>query len=577
MTTLKINSIEKPIEEWKLSKAKIDRRNCACDTFEALFCNPQIANGISIGDILEIFQNNIRKFFGRVTKLTIKGSGEFSQIEMLAKNSWNDLEECVYQQNWAQRRMNGSELILENVLRSKVVLGQNESGNKIDIPTQIVDILNFAKSCGANFEIGNINVASEMLFDEARDITCAEAITRVLKWLPNTCIYFDYSSQDLPTINIIARDKLENVQTQIYSGSVKNFEITPRPDLCLNGVCVKYESEDIINHESSISITEDKYPPNFDSRAQKALVMSVELDGQTSVCQSYEAVCETINPSNPSWWIRHVPELKNATNIVIENISRSGFLDRELREGCLPTNSSVKSETDTISAQITYNEPSLDGEFEESTSTLFNIKMVTTNAVTGTYNIWNTSSTRETPPLGLAKAIYDATSQMQYEGSISIINGDASDFAGKNICICGYTSELEQRAIQVVSLSQNLFDNVLRVNFGAPKHLYPDNIAELFRINRNRKFSVSAGSRATGKISASTTCSMNIISANSQKSTSRSSAVVILSPDGNKSIKLNTNDLSMSSRAKFREISICYNGRGAKAKFLMTEPVYDEY
>ena len=39
------------------------------------------------------------------------------------------------------------------------------------------------------------------------------------------------------------------------------------------------------------------------------------------------------------------------------------------------------------------------------------------------------------------------------------------------------------------------------IKFGPPKHLYPDNIDELFRINRNRKVSEDSTTRTFAKIS----------------------------------------------------------------------------
>ncbi|MFR6032551.1 MAG: hypothetical protein ACLUKN_04850 [Bacilli bacterium] len=39
----------------------------------------------------------------------------------------------------------------------------------------------------------------------------------------------------------------------------------------------------------------------------------------------------------------------------------------------------------------------------------------------------------------------------------------------------------------MVSTSEDIMKSTLRIKCGPPKHLYPDNIAELFRINQQRK------------------------------------------------------------------------------------------
>ena len=572
--SLKINSVSKPIEDWGVSKAKIQRKNCACDTFEATFILPAEIEGIAPGDIIEIFDGESRIFFGSVSKLSVAKNGGSSEMEMLAKNPWSDLEECVYQQKWALRSMENGALVLGNTLRSRVVLGQDNNGNKIDIADQISDILGFAISCGAKFQISQILADGEMLFDEILDLSCAESLLRVLKWIPNTSVYFDYNTPGYPSINVIPRTMLSTVQTDIAAGNVRSFEVSPRPDLKLNGVSIKYESENIVDGVSSLGVSEDNYPSTFNSKSMRGLVMSVELDGLRSTCQSYYAECETINESSVRWWKKHVPELENAEGIVIESASRKGYLSRELVSGSLPLNSSVSTEPDTVSGVISFIDP--DENDNSIVIKKFDVKLISTNAATGTYNIWTSSQSPEIAPNGLAKAIYDSSSEMQYEGKISILGADAADFIGKKISIQGDSQALAQMAVPVVSASQDLYSGILDVNFGPPKHLYPDNIAELFRINRNRNFSFSASTRATGKISASTTCSMSGVSAASEVTASRSSKLIIQTTDGGQQIKLNTKDLGNSSGAMFREVAICYNGRGAKARFLMTEPVYDE-
>ena len=477
--TLKIGNTEACISAWKVSEFKIGFANASRDTVKIRLADSSLFAPVAVDDILELFKDGTRVFRGRITKAPETNSAKAANICIEAASPWLDLDRIVYQQAWASLPDSSEGTTVSSVMRSKVVLGQNPQGNAFDVEAQLRDILNYAADAGADLQIGTISVSANMLQDEACDISCAEALLRVLKWIPNTSAWFDYSGSGAPSLNIAARANLECATLNAKSGLVKNLSVSPRPDLAASGVSVKYERENSRNGYVWTTVEEDCWPPDFNSAQRNAIVMSVDLNGCKCTSQSYTVKCETIQPDSVAWWRNRVPALSDATSIVIKSHTRVSALARELTEGTLDSRLNFEAEDDTVTALLEYTES--DGTKASKT---VGVKIVATNAASGTYTVWETSQYAETKPAGLPKAIYDAVCGLQYEGSAEIISALPSRFSGKRLNITGFDSTWQTMKAPVVSMTWDIFAETLKLRFGPPKHLYPDAISELFRINR---------------------------------------------------------------------------------------------
>jgi len=558
------------VEDWKISKATLARRNAACDEFRAVFADKSAASGAAAGDIVELFDNGVRRFYGRVVKVPASSSGDSESLEILAKSPWNDLEETVYQQQWKIRHISDGQASLDAFYRSRVVLGQDADAKQIGARAQMLDILNYAIMCGAEISIGEISADTQMLLDETKDITCAEAAARTLKWLPNSAVWFDYAGDGFPSLNISPREALPTAEIRAEDGRVKKFSASARPDLVVSGVSIKYESENTEGEYSWLTVSEDNYPDGFNPASKKAIVMNVELAGYKATCQKYQAVCESIQPSSPAWWKSRVPSLADAQSLSVSAYSREGSLPLELVSGSLGNCLGIDGASDIVRATVSYD----DGEGGTVTRDV-GVKLMSTRAASGTHCAWTTTQAAETAPQGLAKAIYEAVSEMQYEGEISLIGSKSENYVGRRLRVLGAGTQWENMNSPVVSASEDLFTEILTLRFGPPKHLYPDELAELFRINRNRKVSTSIETRSTGKISASTVeMSAQNSSTSSDGGDAKYSQMILKDAAAEVSINLKCSALSEGQSAAFRYVNICHEGRPAKAMFLMTEPEF---
>ncbi len=555
-----------PASEMGVCSVRISRRSAAPDSLNLRFSSDSAVGRFSIGDVVELFDGGERRFYGSVAKLPKYCSGESKNSEMLVESPWADMEKIVYQQLWKSADTASGEVVLSPVMRSKVVLGQNSEGEKIGVGEQVSDILSYAVSSGAMFGLGNISVDAKMLLDEARDLSCAEALARVLKWAPNFVAYFDYSGSGLPLLNILSSPS-DSANLDMDSGEISSVSVSSRPDLSLAGVSVKYERENTSGDFSWVSVEEDIYPADCNPSSKNVLVMSVDLDGLRATVQTYPIETESIQEQSADWWRKHLPALAGIDNLQIVSAARSeDSYPRELVSGTVSERTGYETAPCVVSASVSY----VDSNGSEVVDDVA-VRVVSTNAPSGTLFAWNTSQVCEEKPEGLAKAIYEASLGLRFEGSAKIIGAKAENFFCKKINILNGDAAWENMNAIAMSCEEDLSTNMLTLKFGPPTHLYPANIAELFRIGRERKASTSWWSRSTAKHAPQEVVMDGRVSGeNTSSGSAKYVKFVVSDSDGGGRVELDARDLS-GKIAKFRDITICKDGETSTVKVLMTD------
>jgi len=560
---LEIDKIKKDISAWNIIDATLSKKILAPD--ELIFTSSESINP----DVtINLYRDNVRCFSGKIYKAPVEVSGEKDYFIYTVLGPWYELEEIVYQQLWA----NFTGVVLSSVLKSRVILGQNNSGSQISCDNQIKDIANYAINCGAEISLGNINLQSPMLYDETKDINCSEAIKRVLKWVPDAVSFFDYSQDAAPILHISRRTTLENFDIDIKKIPVKNYKATLRKDLQISGVDIKYEKTHSLQSQSWNTIESDRYPPNFNSACKKALVMTVELDGWKGIVETREIVTAPIDIKKETWWKNHLPALQDKVHdFKILETKRETGLPNELIRGSVPIWLDSAARSDAIKAKVSYY---TEGESVRSHS--LSLNLTATFASTGTYSRTITNQDAEPTPTGLAKSLYDSLSTPIYEGQLILINLQNFEFIAKKINLINAKEGLESMSSCVVSTSENLFNNSLTLNFGAPTHLYPAKIVELFRINRPRKTTVSYKSRNTGVSASSSKVEIsddhpNSLNASGEKL--RSSIILTPYENAECGIFIDSSILKEDEQVRLRKVTVCEDGRPATAYTFLSDPM----
>ena len=131
-------------------------------------------------------------FSGDVAQITDTcGRGDERLHTVVCEGPWGKMSRLVFRQTWAPNVTGAS------FSSARVILNQAPTGEDYTITQQVQEIADFAAAkCG--FTVGAASLGNTVLpKDETRDITCAAAIQRELRFFPKKVVRFDYSGPSL--------------------------------------------------------------------------------------------------------------------------------------------------------------------------------------------------------------------------------------------------------------------------------------------------------------------------------------------------------------------------------------------
>lgn len=253
-TLARANGDTRTFEEWGIRGA-IDRRIAlARGTVDLNFGRSDLLTSLPFDpdESLLIAADGAPYFRGRVIaeKRGAYGSTEAAVITLA--DPWWYLEKIIYMQfigvvadpnsNPVPADPGGlqtSDFVTVAKLSSYVVVGENPAGSLIDGRGNIVAALNYAISRGAPIQLGTIDAGRLIPVEEVRDLTCAEMIIKVLRWMPEMSAWWDYSVNP-PALNIRSRANRTLLSLDVSDKEIRKAELNPRHDLILTGVLVNY-------------------------------------------------------------------------------------------------------------------------------------------------------------------------------------------------------------------------------------------------------------------------------------------------------------------------------------------------
>ena len=374
-------------------------------------------------------------FSGDVARITDTcGRGDERQHTVVCEGPWGKMSRLVFRQTWAPNVTGAS------FSSARVILNQAPTGEDYTITQQVQEIANFAAAkCG--FSAGTASLGNTVLpKDETRDITCAAAIQRELRFFPKKVVRFDYSG---PTLVI------SEPSTSGNAGYVADVPKTAREYVYnahpISAVDVYTDDVQIVTGNNNVdrkiaALSHQVYPSGADTSGLDVLHCYVPLARASSHSswKSLESDTEEITSYNLNsnvWWRNKHPRLKDIplANITISDgdyepktytrIARNTA--DELAEAGLHSKVAVF----TCKCKIATDD-------DEEEDILLTMEFLTTDATTRTYT-WQTGSSSvagETLPDGLAEALYRqrAGSLVQERMTIRLADdwpviGDAAD------------------------------------------------------------------------------------------------------------------------------------------------------
>ena len=431
------------------------------------------------GDEVVIAYNGTTVFRGDVKAITDRhGRGDERVQDVTVAGPWDKLQRLVFRQTWNRAVKGGNPTTFST---SRVILGQQPTGAAQSMQAQVAEIVNYAATkCGITLGT-NATPAQYLPFDEARDITCADAIRRELRFFPKLTVRFDYSSST-PALVVSAPSGSDAAYVATIPKTERVYQYDAHPVSCVD---IAVDAVDVVVGGKAATYHQI-YPTNGDPDSLDCLHVTIPLaPGSASTTnESFKSVTENVPSSldDINWWKQKHPRLANvaASAISITDGARSDSAETtvypriakatkgEIEEAglhCRVTRFTCKCTITTA-------------DYEEEEIHL-SMDFLTTDATTRTYT-WQTGSESvegETLPSGLAQALYEQRAGALASEEMTVRLGDSLPVIG----------DMADGLI-LQSYDIDLADLTARLVFGRPEHLSAEDMRSLLNGFRQRGY-----------------------------------------------------------------------------------------
>lgn len=139
------------------------------------------------------------------------------------------------------------------------------------------------------------------------------------------------------------------------------------------------------------------------------------------------------------------------------------------------------------------------------------VRILVTDAETRTYSTLASLSEGETMPTGIAQAVYDSLSVLQYQGSDVRVQSEIANAAGDGpllhlahkLNLSGGRSAWASMDAQIQRITEQDGNGYTSITFGAAKHISAGDLAEMFQWNRWRRYWYNPKLRETAELGGS--------------------------------------------------------------------------
>lgn len=478
--------------------SSIDYASRAPDT-AVLVTLPEIV--IPYRTSVEIWHGDVRRFLGVCMPGKRTAARSTLAVEYRLAGPWWHLQRIVYRQIW--------QTLVRDALgptpSGRVILHQSAAGAAISVDAQLADIIAYARTQSAPLALGACATHLTLPWDEQRDLTCAQAVDRCLRFCPDVCSRIDYAPA-VPVLHFTAGDDFQ------IPDSAETIVDQARDDLVCPGVEIQIER--LGQHDGTQYRTLQNLTAG-DVADPDAVHATLQLAGPESnrTVLRVDVVTETIPAplANAAWWIARHPRLNGiaAGDLSIIDTGRwtldtaanppawAVAADTNLypRISLTPiaqlVTLDVRSRVERITATCDIIRRNAANEIiDNEHAVVLELQVVTTNATTRTYTHVQAFSgiDGEPVPEGLAAELLAHWSTRYYDGTATWPLADAWPVVGAIVS-----------GSPIQSCSVESSRNTASVQFGAPAHLSIEDFAARLQGFRTRRASISWRSRSTGE------------------------------------------------------------------------------
>ena len=456
---------------------------------------------IEPGDLVTVAYKGTTVFRGTVATIAERhGRGTDLVEDVTVEGPWGLMSRLVYRQTWAV----GASLTQSS---SHLVLNRTPLGLGMDMTDQIADIAGFAaEPCGFSADAANIDAGEQVLpADEARDITCADAIRRTLRFFPQTVCRFDYSVAT-PALHVSIPPASPSQASYIAS--------IPKTQRTVTRTAHPVERVDIATEDVDTTVggtplrefTHQVYPPYPTSGTDTIpevgtlhVYMPLEKGSSSSTWESMEVETSAGVYKSINFWIANHPALAGLTYSPgnTNGISEFGPITPDTPPYPRMTNTTVGdlerfglgAEVVRLACPVTITTP------DKEEKLVLTLDYVFTDATTRKYTrqTGSSSTAGETLPDGLAEAIYRQRSGTITAEDMTIRLGDSLPTLGDALVEDVGDGETETLYLQNYEI--DCYDLTAPLHFGKPAYLTPEEMRDLLLGFRQRAFAANAPQR----------------------------------------------------------------------------------
>jgi len=446
------------------------------------------------GDSLSLYKGGVRWFAGLVISGQRFGSATRESHDYEAAGLWWYLDNLTFQQEW---RVKGS----TNLNKSHVVLGRDIDNNIVPISTVIAEALDYAISKGAPFTYDSAELAAlsaEPPTDEQTDITCSEVIRKMLRWVPDTACWFDYSALT-PILHFTRRGAAAAVQLPCI-GDTEQIDIRSREDLVKDGVIINYERIDTIDGERIPALETDS--AGNTSNAFRTALFTVNIAGMQISTQCSEIIVESIDGNSalsPDFWSAHMPsKFGSVTGLSV--VTGTNPPEVSTHPAILISGAVAPwMEKEVVPAVFTATLQWVDGagSYTEPASLELNL----TDAESKVYTRELSFTKEDDTPVGLASMLLDALSTVHWQGSFNLVEEECAGSIGLGnvLNLTGGLSAWSTMRAAIQQIDFEIDSGRTSIAFGPPEKLGLDDYIALLNANRKRITHYSGNSRSEGE------------------------------------------------------------------------------
>lgn len=556
-------------------------------------------------DVVTVSYKGTQVFRGTVaTRVERKGRGTDRVEDVTVEGPWGLMARLVFRQEWKVTGSGGT--VGESC--SHLILNQSPLGALQDMTAQVQEIAEYASDngCGFSYSENNIDAGDTQLPpDEARDITCAAAIMRTLRFFPQTVCRFDYSTStpalhvSIPPTNPSAAGYLATIpKTQ------RSYTRTSHPVV---GVDIATEGFDLVTGNNSVDSTLRKFTHQTAGVTNSIDTLHIFMPlAKGSSSTSWEKLeVETLEASEGvytsiNFWIRNHPALAGMTYQQgnTNGISEFGPITPNplpISNGHLTDTTvgdlkrfGLQAQAVRLTCPVTITTP------EKVEKQVLTLDYVCTNATTRTYTrqTGSSSTAGETLPSGLAAAILAQRGGDLMSEEVTIRLGDSFPTLGDADVV---TENNVSQVLYLQSFEVDCYDLTAQLHFGRPAFLSPEDMRDLLLGFRQRGFASNVPNR--GEPDADDNMedaggvqplkSSSIVVSSIEKSTVKGSgnagnkitldttsskAAIKIEKTSSGTVNLDSADVGSGKEAKFRDLKYTdSNGTEQTIKVLATE------